>query len=128
MIARVLKDGQRNCSVLVKGFVTADFDPTPVLDIKRLETPREGWKGLRIDSVVWVVQEKMGLHLWWQFPEGEEDLIWTMESRNSARFDDGVPSPRVEKGWGGILHLSSFRVAEGTVPKGYMVILDLDKQ
>lgn len=128
MIATIVRDGQKNCSILVKGFVDVDFDPTPFLDISKLERPREGWKGLRLDSAVWVVQEKMGLHLWWGKPEGEDDLVMPMESRNSVRLDEGLPSPRVEKGWRGILYLSSFRANEMSGPKSFMFILDFDKQ
>lgn len=127
MITRILRDGQKNCSILVKGFVREDFNPTPFLDISNLEKPREGWKGLRLDSAVWTIQEKMGLYLWWSEPEGEESFIFPMESRNSARFDEGLPSPRVDKGWRGILYVSSFQAGVGP-PKSFMFILDFDKQ
>lgn len=128
MITRILQDGQKNCSVLVKGFTKEDFEPIPFLDITKLQAPREGWKGFRLDSAVWAIQEKMGLHLWWSKPEGEEELVLPMESRNGIRFDTGLVSPRVDKGWGGVMYISSFRVSEIPGPKSFMFVLELDKQ
>lgn len=128
MISKIIKDGPKNFSLLVKGIVWEEFEPTPIIDIGKLEAPREGLKGLRLDSAAWTVQEKMGLLLWWGEPKGEEDLIFPMESRNSLRFDDGLISPRKDKGWRGILYLSSFRVKEGPIPKSFLVLLDFDKQ
>ena len=100
----------------------------PILELDKLEPPREGWKGLRLDSAVWAIQEKMGLYLWWEDPKGEEALVLPMESRNSVRFDEGIPSPRVENGWAGKMYLSSFRCEDGPLPKGFFVLLDFDKQ
>lgn len=128
MITKIIRDGQKNCSILVKGFVKEDFDPTPILDVSKLERPREGWKGLRLDSAVWAIQEKMGLHLWWSKPEGVDDLILPMESRNSIRLDEGLPSPRMNEGWRGIMYLSSFRAGDPPGLKSFMFILDFDKQ
>jgi hypothetical protein len=128
MITQIIKDGPKNFSLLIKGFIKKDFDATPLFEIGKLTPPTGGWKGLRLDAAVWAIQEKMGLVLWWSKPEGEHDLILPMESRNAMRFDEGLDSPRVEKGWRGILHLSSFRVEEPPMPKRFFVLLDFDKQ
>jgi hypothetical protein len=126
VLTQIIKEGEKNLSVLIKGMARADFEPAPILDVAKLKPPREGWKGLRLDSAVWAVQEKMGLYLWWGKPDGEGSLVMPMESRNSVRFDEGIPSPRIESGWKGILYLSSFNCQ--MVPKGFFVLLDFDKQ
>src|ERR1700730_3915732 len=128
MLVQIIKDGPKNLSLLVKGVVKKDFEPTPILELSKLTPTREGWKGLRLDSAVWVVQEKMGLPLWWEEPKSEAALVVTMESRNSMRFDEGIPSPRIEKGWSGNMYLSSFGCENGPLPKGFCVLLDFDKQ
>jgi len=127
-LVQLIKEGPKNLSVLVRGITKKDFTPVPILELDKLEPPREGWKGLRLDSAVWAIQEKMGLYLWWEDPKGEEALVLPMESRNSVRFDEGIPSPRVENGWAGKMYLSSFRCEDGPLPKGFFVLLDFDKQ
>jgi hypothetical protein len=127
VIVQVVKDGQKNFSILIKGLVRGDFEATPIINTAKIQAPNQGWKGLRLDSALWLVQEKMGLYLWWRKPEGEEDLALVMESRNGLRFDEGLPSPRVEKGWDGLMYLSSFN-HQGGGPKGFVVLLDFDKQ
>lgn len=126
MLVQITKDGSKNFSILVKGIATKDFERTPILDLSKLMPPREGWKGIRLDSAVWAIQEKAGLTLWWGAEDGESDLALPMESRNAMRFDEGLMSPRVIEGWKKILYLSSFHVVDE--PKKFMVILDFDKQ
>jgi len=128
MLVEVIKDGQKNFSILIKGIVKVDFDPTPILDLSKLQTPATGWKGVRLDGAVWAIQEKMTFKLWWNKPESEADLMFPLESRNAMRFDEGLPSPRMEKNWRGILYLSGCRVLEGPLPKCFMILLDFDKQ
>jgi hypothetical protein len=123
-----IRDGQKNVRLVIKGIALKDLEPTPILDIRKLMVPPGGWKGLRLDSAVWTVQEKMGLALWWSNPAEEGDLVFPMESRNSVRFDEGLSSPRIEEGWSGILYLSSFNVEGAPSPKRFFVLLDFDKQ
>ena len=129
MIIQIIKEGEKNFSILVKGMVHADFLAVPILDLAKVKPPREGWKGLRLDSAVWAIQEKLGLYLWWDKPDGEKTLALVMESRNGLRYDEGILSPRKQDGWNGILYLSSFNCdspAKGV--KAYSVVLDFDKQ
>ena len=128
MLTQVIKDGQKNFSILIKGGVKGDFSATPILDISKLSAPATGWKGLRLDAAVWAIQEKMGMNLWWNNPESEADLVFPMESRNSMRFDEGIPSPRIADSWRGIMYLSSFRTTEIPGPKTFFILLDFDKQ
>lgn len=134
MIVRILKDGPKNLTILVKGIVKADFGPELILDLKKTQQPSEPLKGIRLDSAVWLIQEKMTLELWWGAHQAdkvwtlrEEDLALVMESRNFVRLDDGLPSPRVkEDKWDGKLYLTGRRNMDAA--KSFMFILDLDKQ
>ena|SRR5215468_10508271 len=128
MQTQIMKDGQKNFSVFIKGITKGDFSPTPILDISKISAPATGWKGLRLDAAVWAIQEKMGMNLWWNNPESETDLVFPLESRNSMRLDEGIPSPRIADGWRGILYLSSFRTLEVPGPKTFFILLDFDKQ
>jgi hypothetical protein len=127
MLSQVI-DGPKNFRVIVRGITKADFEPTPVLEVSRLGRPDSGWKGIRLDSAVWTIQEKMGLVLWWRKPEMEGDMVFPMESRNAIRFEDGLSSPRFGEGWDGGLYLSGFNVEVGPLPKRFFVLLVFDKQ
>jgi len=133
MKTEIIKEGEKNFSVLVKGILREELAPTPFLDISKLKAPREGWKGLRLDSALWVIQEKLGIMLWWEKPNGEGSLCLPMESRNGVRYDEGVPSPRKANDWSGVLYLSSFVSHGGSPPstqqpKAFSILLDFDKQ
>jgi len=121
-----IKDGPKNLTILAKGIAMREDPPSLVFDLAKLQKPREGWKGVRLDSAVWIMKEKFGIVLWWQYPAGkEEDIFLVMESRNSFRPDTGIPSPRVEDGWGGKLFAVGFNSPE---PMGYFFSLDFEKQ
>jgi len=126
MLVKITKDGDKNLTVLIKGIVTEDFGRTPIVDLAKLRQSGEGLKGIRLDSIVWAIQEKLGLTLWWSEDGGEDSMAMPMESRNSMRFDEGVESPRVKDGWQQKLYLSSFNCKDG--PKKFLVILQFDKQ
>lgn len=130
MLIQVIKDGPKNFSIMVKGFTTGEFKRTQIIDLDKMSGPREGWKGVRLDSAAWAIQEKMGLHLWWEDDDAEHALALVMESRNAMRFDEGLPSPRVSEKWGKKMYLSSFKF-ESVKPclrAAYFVLLDFDKQ
>lgn len=128
--SQVIKDGAKNFSLMVKGIVTHNFVITPIIDLDKVQSPRENWKGLRLDSAIWLIEEKMGLHLWWESEQTEKSLIFPMESRNSVRFDEGIPSPRVADGWSKKLYLSSYNVDLPPLQstKSFFILLDFDKQ
>jgi hypothetical protein len=130
MYIQLIKDGEKNFSVLVRGWVEKDFNPVPIINIEKLVKPTAGWKGVRLDSVVWAIQEKMGFHLWWENEYKEENLILPLESRNAMRFDEGIPSPRVAQGWKKTIWLSSFKTLsqDPDLAKHFFILLDFDKQ
>lgn len=99
--------GNRNVTYQIRGILSRD-----------IAEPIEVAKGIKLSSAVWVVQEKMGLYLWW----GPGDLIMPMESRNSVRFDTAIAPP---DDWDGVLHLTSYNMGEGK--KGFLIVLDFDR-
>lgn len=70
--------GQRNVTFNVWGTVSVSDPP---IEIKLSD------KGLKLSSLVWLIEEKMGLYL----VKNREEVWIPMESRNSIRFDHGLP-------------------------------------
>ncbi len=101
---------QKNFTIHVTGAVTeGDFTPSPI----NLEE-----KHLKLASLAWVVQEKLGIYMGWT----KETIFIPMESRNSIRFDTSIVCPAE---WDGQIWLSSFNF---TKPKKvFFLVLDFDK-
>lgn len=121
--SKVTYDGEKNSIVQVTGFLTKDIQAAePILLLKDL---RPVPKAMRLDSVVFGIQEKMGCVLWWKVRH-ELELILPLESRGKLGFEDmqGLHSP--QEGLEGI-YMSTFKC---TGPNGYYltVLLDLMKQ
>ena len=106
-----IAEGAKNLTVLIKGTLTEELALTPVLKVDQL---------VKLESALWLVQEKAGLLLWWE----KGNLIMPMESRNFIRLDIGWNSPRGD--WDRTILMSSFGVGQG--PKAFTVVLDFDKQ
>lgn len=116
----VTADGSKNFTVLVTGLLLKDLPMTEIVWLDKLNPKPAACK---IESLLWIVQEKMGLVLWWQ----EGNLIAPMESRNSVRPDRGWDSPR--SGWSRTLSITSFGVRSNEfLPKHFTLVLDFDKQ
>lgn len=108
--------------------VTGAFE-YPVEDVIILDTgvhlgaaPR-----VKIESMVWLVQEKLTLLLYWGMSDNSREFCLPMESRNFARFDNGLTPP---KEWGGRLLIDVLNVQRDTMDlttKHFLLILDLDK-
>lgn len=115
----VAADGLRNASVLVTGAFCKDETLT-VLDVTKdfAHLP----KGVKIENLVWLIQEKATFHLLW----GDE-FILPMESRNYVRFERGLECPR--EGWDGTIRVRCLNCHKGNdyLPKHFTIILDLDK-
>jgi hypothetical protein len=129
MILRTIKEGEKNFSVSVTGFTRDDFKRVPIIDIEKFKAPTSGWKGVRLDSITWAIQEKMGMYLRWEDDDKETSLILPLESRNSMRFDEGIPSPRINEGWTKRIWLSGFNTNIAPAgAKSFFLLLDFDKQ
>lgn len=107
-----LAGGQRNETYRIRGYVVG-------LDMKM--TPIEMSKGLKMTSALWIIQEKLCLHLWWS----ETDRLLPMESRNSVRFDQSIKPP---EGWNGTMYLTSQNWDQpSSVGKAFLIVLDFDR-
>lgn len=124
---QVIKGGGKNYSVLIKGRIVLDMAPEVIIDLEKIDPKVTDWRGIRLDSALWLIEEKMGLRLWW---DKGEDLILPAESRNSVRFDEGIPSPRVADGWEKKIWMSvfNFNLPPVSPAKHFMLLIDFDKQ
>jgi len=109
-------DGSKNVTVLVKGILDEEQRLTPILLTEKLSGQP---KKMKLTDALWLVQEKMGIALWWK----KDDLILPMESRNSIRLDRGWDSPA---DWQGIILLSSFNWSQ--YHKYFTLEVSFDKQ
>lgn len=114
-------DGRKNVIIKVSGFLMETLEWTDVLTFEKLA---EAPKKLKVQSVIYMIQEKMGLYLWWRLGEKIYSPIFPLESRGKVDFDgmQGVNSPEGAVG----ISISSFNQIE--VPKAFLLMLDMDKQ
>lgn len=99
--------GQRNFTIRVSGIVDA-------LGMIELKTKHDK---LKLTSLAWLIEEKMGFHLSWD----QHSVLMPLESRSTIRFDQAISSPAK---WEGSLWLKSFNLSK---PSAFFIILDLDK-
>jgi hypothetical protein len=113
-----IRGGARNCRVTVSGFLYPDIPPTPLVLFANLEGKP---KTVRLDGIIFAVQEKAGINLWW-LGEDENRLILPVESRGYFNFEGvmTLPSPEGAKG----IQMTTFKVDE---PKSFLMMLDLVK-
>ena len=100
-------DGDKHLTVQVAG----------VLREERMQILFESSRRLRIDSVLFLIQEKAGILLWW----GKDDLVLPMESRGAFSFASPIVSP---EDWDKKLWISAFNVVQ---PKHFFFTLDCEK-
>jgi hypothetical protein len=112
-----LHDGPKNVRAIVTGIVTPGDDSSfTILNLKKLVGDP---KGIRLDTVIWLIEEKAGLRLLWG-----DKLILPMESRNTLRLDNPLHSPQT--GWSGDLILKAVKTEDK--PKAFFIHLEFDKQ
>lgn len=121
--SKVTYDGPKNTVVQVSGYLVKDIQSAePILLLKDLAPVP---KAIRLDSVVFAIQEKMGCVLWWKVGD-KMSLILPLESRGKLDFEgmQGLHSP--QDGVEGI-YMSTFKCTD----KGgyyFTILLDLMKQ
>lgn len=129
--AKVLSGGptSKNLVVEVKGRLVTD-EPAFLFKLEDLKIPPTK---LRLDSILWMIEEKAGMRLFWT--EGEEleagtDWITPIESRGYFDFEKIQPlqSEKVVKGIG----MSPFKMESAVRPnpRGYqfLVVFNFEKQ
>ena len=115
--SRIFGSFERNHTLVVKGILDDDIvEPYPIVE----------WKGDRLPKIrgmLWILQEKMGIHLWWNYKT--QDNFITMESRNFVRFDYPFEPP---EGWDKVLYMTAYGVKSNEyMPKHFWFLLDIDK-
>jgi hypothetical protein len=103
--------GSRNIAIEMSGFLTSNEHDGRMFKLHKFEE-----HSLKVSAVLFLIQEKGGLHLWWD----KDNLLLPLESRGSFKLD----ARRSPEGWDGQLWGSAFKIDE---PKGFLVILDFDK-
>ena len=130
------ENGKRNARIVVTGVIECNLGPHEVISLDTLDCEKA-----KIESAVWIIQEKLGIVLWWgvgEPPTGvtpeapditEKNLVFVMESRNGIRFDHGLDSPRSIEKWDRKLWLQTFGfTSNAESPKYFTFTLDFDKQ
>lgn len=102
--------GQRNVTFRLSGILTS---------IEQFEL-KTGYTQLKLASLAWLIEEKHEMYLGWSY----DTILLPMESRNSLKLANGIPSP---KGWDGSLWLTPMKIGEQDLPKAFFIILDFDK-
>lgn len=100
--------GNKNLTVQVTGILEAMPDGTPaelLFSMQSDELAQLAKTRLRIDSVLFALQEKMGILLWWD-KEGK-NLILPLESRGAFSFVQPIVA---DKEWDGNMYWSAFKV------------------
>jgi hypothetical protein len=111
---------QSNCLVKISGYLDEDIPLTRIFMFDELSPAP---KSMRIDSVIFAIQEKAGFNLWWVEGEADENrLILPLESRGVFNFE-GMGSLQGKHAIG--IAMESFNVASR---KTFTILLDMVKQ
>lgn len=131
--SRILTSGNRNARILVTGILECNLGPQKIVRLEDLNCD-----ALKIESAVWMLQEKLGLRLWWGqgdmvegYPEPSVyNFIFVMESRNGVKFEQGLNSPTRTEKWDRCIWMDSFNfaLAPEAKHKHFTFMLDFDKQ
>jgi len=112
-----IHDSNKNLKATITGIIDPEDETSlVVLDLRKLAGAPVG---IRLDSIVWLIEEKAGLRLYWG-----DTLIIPMESRNFLRLDHPLDSPRSQ--WSGEVILRCPKTEAS--PKAFFVHLEFDKQ
>jgi hypothetical protein len=113
-----LQDSHKNVKVTVSGFLDPGTDDS-YLTVLNMDELSGNPKGVRLDNLLWVIEEKATLYLCWG-----ERVIMPMESRNAIRFDAPLNSPS------DVREIKVFcrKSVAGSLAGAFFLVLDLDKQ
>jgi hypothetical protein len=117
--ANKVHGGQKNIVYVLSGLVNKEDEGKAVCLVSELD------RAVKLASVAFLVQEKMGLQLWWD--EALTEPMLPVESRGAFRFDGVRPPPD----WAGQIWVKPFKVdmpGEPRVfPKMFVLSLDFDR-
>jgi hypothetical protein len=113
----------KNCRISVSGLLNPGQykSPHPIFLFKDLSGSPSG---VRLDSIEFAVQEKMGFNLWWIMEDKTHEVVLPLESRGYFDFEkvDSWHSPPGAVG----MALSAFKITEQGM--SFLIMLDLVKQ
>jgi hypothetical protein len=117
----IVQDGSKNTILQISGIVDSPPSLTEVLVFGNLRQP---FSSLKIQAITFMIQEKMGCHLFWTMRDGSHVYMVTLESRGRADFESatGLRMPEDSKG----VAMSIFKWEKET-PMGLMILIDMDK-
>lgn len=125
--AQVVGEGTKNLALEVRGVCTPSDegpDGLSIAQILKISDLNPVPKGLRLDAVMFLIEEKMGLRLYWT--KGQELIeILPLESRGHFDFTRIRPisSPKDIDG----MAISAFNIGQ-SVDKSFLLLLDMEKQ
>lgn len=120
----IAAEGPRNASVVVTGAVwDLEKYAVPIFDRSKHFA---GVQRVKLESAVWMLQEKLTLLLYWG-DDTDDNFVLVMESRNYVRFDRGLLCPEDWDGTLRILPLNTQKDDHDLMSKHFTVVLDLDK-
>jgi len=121
----ILQDGNKNTTIQICGLVDSDDSPG-ILEVLVFGNLMGAPKGMKLEAMIFAIQEKMGLHLWWTMHDGSRRYVITLESRGRFDFEalQGLQSPEGVKG----LAVSIFGFEKTKGQMGLMILLDMDKK
>ena len=119
----LVQDGEKNSILSFGGIVRNVLVKRPVFNLNDL---RGNPGRVRIEAIIYNIQEKMGFHLWWK--RGDEyDYIMPLESRGRADFEgmQGIQSTAKHES----LVIDSFGPSpDSNDRKGFLLFFDVSKQ
>ncbi len=116
---KVVGEGHKNCTLQVSGILFKEITNFQILKFADLSHDATG---VKLESVLFAIQEKAGLFLNWT--KGKEtSLILPLESRGVFNFEgmQCINSPEATDG----ISISAFGVP---TPKAFLLMLDMGKQ
>jgi hypothetical protein len=117
---KIQHDGMKNAVLQVSGSIDKDItEARPILKLNELSGSP---KTLRIESLVFALQEKMGIILWWKDEEGMTPIL-PVEGKGGLDFSvmQGIHGPKTLEG----IYITTFGVDK---LKYMLLTLDLTKQ
>lgn len=105
-------------SLVASGQKNVTYRITGLLDAYEQREIKTDQRQLKLASLSWLIEEKMGIYLGWS----HNNILLPMESRNRISFDTSILSPL---NWDGSLWITPFGGA--AAGKALFIIMDFDK-
>jgi hypothetical protein len=105
--------GRRNVTLHITGMLSEGDLPLTPIDLG----PAHEVSRAKLSNLLWVVQEKLVVYLYWREPE----VVMPLESRNFVKLDPAMPAPAE---WDGRLFIDTYNFVGPQ--KIFFIALDFD--